>query len=80
MSKLFLVIYITGQVGGSVGPLPYDMRECLRRRLDLLNVKADPTLWTFIHHGIEQTRDGKTVRLICEELPDHPKITFGGRP
>ena len=30
--KLWLILYVTnGVVGGSWGPLPYDMTECLKR-------------------------------------------------
>lgn len=33
--KLYLIIYFIGQVVGVVGPLPYDMRECLSRAVDI---------------------------------------------
>lgn len=29
--KLWLIIYNMGFIGGTIGPLPYDMKECLER-------------------------------------------------
>lgn len=31
MSKLFLILYVAGKIGGTWGPLPYDAVECERR-------------------------------------------------
>lgn len=76
--KTFVVFYIAGQVGGFVGPLPYDMSQCLARRLDPITKNAEA--WTFIHNGIERTKDGKTVRVMCEERDGNPVITFGAKP
>lgn len=40
--KLFMVIYIVGQIGGTVGPLPYGMEECQRRAAEMwLDGKPD---------------------------------------
>jgi hypothetical protein len=39
--KLWFIIYLYGQLAGSIGPLPYDMEECQGRlaeiRVDLAN-------------------------------------------
>lgn len=29
--KLYMIIYVAGLIGGTVGPLPYGMDECERR-------------------------------------------------
>lgn len=29
--KLWIIIYVAGQIGGSVGPVPYDVAECNSR-------------------------------------------------
>jgi hypothetical protein len=34
--KLFMVIYIVGKIGGTVGPLPYGIDECEIRAADML--------------------------------------------
>lgn len=33
--KLFLLIYMSGKLGGTIGPLPYGMDECMRNALAL---------------------------------------------
>lgn len=35
MIKLYLIIYMGGLIGGTVGPLPYDEAECKHRAADL---------------------------------------------
>lgn len=75
MLKIFMVIYISGHVGGSVGPLPYDMKECLARRLQPVSNIEQAQKWTFIHHGIRRSDgDGNEVKMVCEERADRPKI------
>lgn len=40
--KLFMVIYFAGQIGGTVGPLPYGIEECRTRAADIMsNAKQD---------------------------------------
>lgn len=39
--KLFMVIYVGGLVGGTIGPLPYDMDECERRMAEISEGKDD---------------------------------------
>lgn len=40
-SKLYMVVYSGDKIGGSIGPLPYGMEECERRRSETLKMKAD---------------------------------------
>ena len=51
--KLWMVIYITGQVAGSIGPLPYGEDECLRRSADRAN---------------QCTNSPKALPLTCEDI------------
>lgn len=39
--KLYIVIYLTGAIIGSVGPLPYDEKECQRRTVSELSTISD---------------------------------------
>lgn len=66
MNHLYMMIYLAGQLVGTVGPLPYDMDECLYR--------ADKK-W---HEGKPDvvTPDGLTMRdikLTCEYHESRPK-------
>ena len=57
--NLWLVIYMTGKVGGSVGPLPYDFTECQSRVVDMYRQLRPDVV----------TPDGRTaadVRFACE--------------
>lgn len=45
MSKLYIVIYIAGQIGGTVGPLPYGIDEC-RLRAAAQYATMDPKVVT----------------------------------
>lgn len=76
VSKLFLVFYLAGKVGGSVGPLPYDMKECLARRLEPVSnlAAAQRNDLSFIHHGLRMKKGGLEVRLMCEEWSTRPPI------
>lgn len=57
--KLYIVIYMAGLIGGTVGPLPYDEAEC-RRRIDALTAQIDPTITT------PEGFSSKNVRFACE--------------
>ena len=66
--KLFMVIYVSGLIGGTIGPLPYDETECERRAVRLMNL-CDPT----------KTAHGRTcadIRFKCERHNSRPVITF----
>lgn len=75
-AKVFMVIYVAGKIGGSVGPLPYDFKECLARRLSPISdlTTAQRNDLSFIHHGIRMVKDGHEVRIICEEWTARPPI------
>lgn len=57
--KLYIVIYVTGQIAGTVGPLPYGVEEC-EKRTQAHMAKVDPTIVT------PDGYSAKDVRLSCE--------------
>lgn len=48
--KLFLIICAGSQIGGAIGPLPYDLKECHARRGELRTSQAQ-TIASGIHPG-----------------------------
>jgi len=58
--SLFVVIYISGVIGGYAGPLPYDYQEC-RARAQELQDAADK-------------KPELEVRFTCEALKAPPTI------
>ncbi len=56
--NLFIVIYIAGQIGGTVGPLPYGMEECQLRAATQWS-KGDPNIVT------PQGYTMQDIRLTC---------------
>ena len=60
-----MVIYIAGEVGGSVGPLPYGIEECQRRASVQMSL-LDKTVVT--PEGITQA----DIQFKCEWLTKHP--------
>ena len=74
--KLFLVILVAGKVGGSVGPLPCDMAECLTRAGELQDkaVKAwdNPEIVAKLRAN-EPTITRDTYQFRCRMLPGHPE-------
>jgi hypothetical protein len=44
--KLWMIIEVVGRVGGVVGPLPYDWKECIMRR-DLIQMAVNEK---FVEH------------------------------
>jgi hypothetical protein len=63
--KLFVVIYIAGQIGGTVGPVPYDMDECRVRAAEMYGT-IDPATRT--PQGITK----QDVRFECELHAQRP--------
>lgn len=59
--SLFLIIYTAGHIGGVVGPLPYDMAECLIRRDELRTMQAD---------GLARGTNDKTGLPLTQEERD----------
>lgn len=65
--KLFMIIYLAGNMVGTIGPLPYDMDECLHRA---------EKLWKSGDHGAV-TKQGFTtrdVRFACEYHNERPTL------
>jgi hypothetical protein len=60
--KLWVVIFYlsTGNIGGSIGPLPYDFEEC-EKRIEVFN------------EGF--TKENKPIRFVCEYHEDRPHNT-----
>lgn len=72
--SLYLILATFGVIGGTWGPLPYDMNECLARRDEML---------TDIRTGMEQNPgaelDGKPltfsdVVVECREAAVRPEL------
>lgn len=59
MAKLYIVIYLAGHIGGTVGPLPYGFEECDRRAAEQM-ATADPSVVT------PQGYRASDVKLVCE--------------
>jgi hypothetical protein len=69
--SLYVVIYSLNQVGGSIGPLPYDMNECQERAAAIYeSLDANKAA----EDGITR----KDVRLACEFREVRPENTFKG--
>lgn len=65
--KLFIVIYIAGHMGGSIGPVPYGMEECKDRAEAFLS-KGDPNAVTPEGYTI------KDVQFVCEWHDQRPSL------
>lgn len=77
--KLFLIIYAGYVIGGSAGPLPYDMSECERRR-DEFRLLQSEVMQT--GYSKEQNRSLtaaelsgiKAMRFECEWRDSRPSL------
>jgi hypothetical protein len=67
-NKLWIVVRIAGDVGGTVGPLPYGMEECQYRAAHFMDY-ADP------HVVTPQGYMVKDVSFTCEWHPRRPGFT-----
>ncbi len=63
--KLFIVIYIAGLIGGTIGPLPYDFKECKRRAAEKM-AEFDQKVIT------PEGYRASDVKLICEWHVNRP--------
>ena len=79
--KLWFVVYIGSQIGGSVGPLPYDMDECLRRAAEK-NAEWQAKLATGKDlYGSPVSDMAKAVHFGCVEADGRPTINYReGKP
>ncbi|QIG76187.1 hypothetical protein EVC24_166 [Rhizobium phage RHph_I4] len=80
MTKLFLIMYVTGQIGGYAGPLPYDKTECDSRAASLQE-DADTVARTGLStNGKNEAVSGKdlemfkTMRFACEFRDIKPEL------
>lgn len=76
--KLWLILYTAHGIGGTWGPLPYDMAECQSRAAERM-----ASVQTAIDTGKGEDgtviqpaviADIKTWRLACEEHAERPKL------
>lgn len=77
--KLFLVIYAGTHLGGAIGPLPYNLKECHARR-DELRASQAQTIASGIHarEGRKLTTEEigklKALRFECEYFGKRPSL------
>lgn len=77
--KLWLILYVGTQIGGTWGPLPYGMDECQERAkimmVDVVEAKTNPAK---IAKMKEESRfeDFEKIFFKCEQNSVRPKITF----
>jgi len=76
MTKLFLIIVHLGAVGGTVGPLPYDMAECNRRAAEMTEQTAkawsDPATAAKLR-AADPRMAPDSMTFECREVTDRPK-------
>jgi hypothetical protein len=65
--KLFVIIYIAGQIGATVGPVPYGMDECRVRAAEMYDT-IDPNVRT--PEGVMK----HDVRFECEMHAERPAL------
>lgn len=77
--KLWLILYVGSGVGGTWGPLPYDMAEC-QRRADVMQAESD------LIRDTGKNQKGETIpefnrkqigtfRFVCEERETRPELS-----
>lgn len=77
--KLWLIVYVGTEIGGSWGPLPYGIEEC-RDRATLMNSETQAIAETgknsvgevIPSKNVDQI---KTLRFECEFRQSRPEIT-----
>lgn len=75
--KLWLVVYMFGEIGGVAGPLPYDMVECRTRAAALQAGVAERIASGLNAKGNPITEAGRSLRFVCVESPSRPE---SGKP
>lgn len=68
--KLWMIVYLAGQIVGSIGPLPYGMDECVLRADDQMSA---------LDHSIitEEGYTAEDVGFSCEWRDEHPRLRSG---
>lgn len=74
--KLWLIVYVAGQIGMTVGPLPYGMDECLSRADDKLAEIHEESKGNTTKETV-----AATITIKCEwnELRPTPAVTSNER-
>ncbi|MGJ0393041.1 MAG: hypothetical protein ACR650_09825 [Methylocystis sp.] len=67
-----MLIMVAGRIGGVVGPLPYDMEECMRRRQECEEevYKKFATPQRLIDGKVWSARD---IQFRCVEAAERPQ-------
>lgn len=74
--SVWMIVYMMGQIGGSIGPVPYGMDECERRAAERnAQVQAQVTTGLDVD-GNPLTEEAKTLRFECVAAPSRPKNTY----
>jgi hypothetical protein len=70
MSKLYILIFLSSNLVGTIGPLPYDMPECLERAADkMAAINSDA-----MKREVARVND---LELKCEFHQERPKLSDG---
>ncbi|QNH72159.1 hypothetical protein P11VFA_004 [Rhizobium phage P11VFA] len=78
--KLFMILYTMGQIGGTAGPLPYDINECKQRAAALqanvtqIVATGRSTNGKNEEVGAEDMEKFKTMRFSCEHRASKPEL------
>lgn len=81
---LFVVIRVDGEVGGVAGPVPYGMRECLSRVVEMEQNRKKHVLSGIAADGTiipdKNMKQMKAMRFLCERHLSRPTMSgkFGG--
>lgn len=67
--KIFMIIYIAGKIGMTIGPLPYGLEECIVRAADIM-AQANPQVIT------PEGYTSKDVSIECELHFERPALEF----
>lgn len=77
--NLFLILYVSGHIGGVIGPLPYDMSQCLAVAAEMAG-KRDAALADNVNRktGQQFTADERktveTMSFSCEMHSVRPSL------
>lgn len=67
--RLFMILYTATGIGGTWGPLPYDMDECERRRDDAMAELREAE-----RKHPEHAHRSASWRMSCEFRAERPKL------
>lgn len=65
-ASLYVVIYVYGLIGGTIGPLPYDEQECFKRVAKLEQTAIEKSQDRTIDH----------IKFRCEFHTSRPKNQY----